>query len=260
MKNKPPVSKEFQDLKNSIEKQLIHKLPANKPATASNNQNNNNNNLKSFSPLNQSSLKSPQNTTATTTPSSTPTPASKIQLGSLDSLGNNLNSELSSNMSSFSTSSMDEHRASKKPPPKFKPKLIDLEFKNELEKLFSSNNHHQPGELRPASRAVSSSRINSSEFNKESGQNYDLAQRTFHKSSDQILNDSANNKCQQQQESFEQKKSILDGLIQNRLAKINGGIPPPPPPMPPLMPSSQFQLQNKTCNSNSIKYLNARNY
>lgn len=316
MKTKPTVSKEFQALKNTIEKQLVNKL-CSKPGGGPH----------LFGKVTQNNTTSTTNGKTTNSLSPSPNPhvtknggggdgclgtAKKAagKLGSLDSLGNNINSsELSSQMSSFSTSSLEQQQHeqqrlantgnhgnnTKKPPMSVgiggggssgcqspagrpKPKLIDLEFRNELEKLFASSSSNN----RAANRALSSSRLNSeSPLNvqatvsaaaaaatilanktvpntptpiEQSASGPELiGSRRLFKSSDQIL-DSSPLGGSGMGDTFEQKKMILDSLMQSRLARMNsmrenestmilagssnGLVPPPPTPTHHLVASA----------------------
>lgn len=167
-----------------------------------------------------------------------------------------------------------------------KPKLIDLEFRNELEKLFASSSSNN----RAANRALSSSRLNSE--SPLSGQVIGLGttsavtttgilanktvpntptpieqsasgpeligSRRLFKSSDQILDSSssAGGGIGSMGDTFEQKKMILDSLMQSRLARMNsmrenestmilagssnGLVPPPPTPTHHLVASASM--------------------
>jgi hypothetical protein len=275
MKGKPTVSKEFQALKNTIEKQLVNKL-CNKPAHLLG------------KPVISHAQPAAAAVAATETASAgAVAPGSKKlgQLGSLDSLGNNLNSsEQSSQMSSFSTSSLEEHKLAKQVkrlapvaasnanvsqetatlPTRPKPKLIDQEFKNELEKLFSSSS---PSRASAANRALSSSRLNTTTTTTPTTPVKDavikintldtrtnqstvaavadsMAQRRFHKSSDQIVTCSSptsptNEVVAGVSDSFEKKKMILDSLMQSRLARMNEtGMSGPSLRPPPIVAAS----------------------
>lgn len=383
MKAKPTVSKEFQALKNTIEKQLVNRLcnnnnSNNKPGGASNffgarpmssggmSMGGGSAGSSPAPPLMMaSSLHHHPNPTGSMGGSFGVAGASSRRagkLGSLDSLGNNINSsELSSQMSSFSTSSLEaEHQQqqqraqlqqttnhnnntnpnNRKPPimspangshspmlngnngqnGRPKPKLIDLEFKNELEKLFASSSSNN----RAASRALSSSRLNSESpvsaggvlmngvipsgasstmiavasktspntptsaaHIEQSASGPELiGSRRIFKSSDQILSSSSspqNNSSFVDSgvgDTFEQKKMILDSLMQSRLARMkaaaaaaasggtqhdtssmvlagssNGLVPPPPTPTPmaaPMTASSCIMLATSASMSSVV--------
>ena len=275
MKGKPTVSKEFQALKNTIEKQLVNKL-CNKPAHLLG---------KPVISHAQPAAVAVAATEAASAAAVAPGSKKLGQLGSLDSLGNNLNSsEQSSQMSSFSTSSLEEHKLAKQVkrlapvaasnlnvsqetatlPTRPKPKLIDQEFKNELEKLFSSSS---PSRASAANRALSSSRLNTTTTTPTTpvkdtvvknntldtrttnqstvGATADsIAQRRFHKSSDQIVTCSSptsptNEVVAGVSDSFEKKKMILDSLMQSRLARMNEtGMSGPSLRPPPIVAAS----------------------
>lgn len=281
MKGKPTVSKEFQALKNTIEKQLVNKL-CNKPAHLLG---------KPVISHAQPAAVAVAATEAASAAAVAPGSKKLGQLGSLDSLGNNLNSsEQSSQMSSFSTSSLEEHKLAKQVkrlapvaasnanvsqetatlPTRPKPKLIDQEFKNELEKLFSSSS---PSRASAANRALSSSRLNTTTKTPTTpvkdtavknntldtrttnqstvGATADsIAQRRFHKSSDQIVTCSSptsptNEVVAGVSDSFEKKKMILDSLMQSRLARMNEtGLSGPSLRPPPIVAASASASAN----------------
>lgn len=135
-KNSMKPSIEFQSLKNRIESQLTQKISSPPPHAASNLTKNSTRNFSTSSkiPLNIN-LHSPS------------TINGQFKHVSLDSLGGSaFTTDQSSNIASLSSSTSsigkkNEARTLEKPKIAPKPKLIDLEFKNELERLFSANDN-----------------------------------------------------------------------------------------------------------------------